>query len=54
MPANMLSAVQNPMPVEQYLLSEVSAGRISGPFLLAEVPLVHVSRFGVIPKSGTQ
>ena len=52
-PANMLSAVQNPMPVEQYLLTEVSAGRISGPFRLDEVPLVHVRRFGVIPKSGT-
>ena len=49
-PANMLSAVRTPMPVEQYLLSEVLAGRISGPFPLAEVPLVHVSRFGVIPK----
>ena len=49
----MLSAVRNPMPVEQYLLCEVLAGRISGSFPLAEVPLVLVSRFGVIPKSGT-
>lgn len=40
------------MPVEQYLLTEVSAGRISGPFWLDEVPLVHASGFGVIPKSG--
>ena len=52
-PVNMLSAVRNPMPVEQYWLTEVSAERISGPFRLDEVPLVHVSRFGVIPKSGT-
>ena len=49
--ANMLSAVRNPVPVEQYLSTELAAGRIAGPFLMSEVPWVHVSRFGVIPKN---
>ena len=48
---NMLSASQNPGPVQQYLSSEREAGRIAGPFKEQEVPEVHVSRFGVIPKS---
>ena len=48
--ANMLSAARNPRPVEQYLATELAAGRIAGPFLRSEVPLVQVSRFGVIPK----
>ena len=48
---NMLSASQNPGPVQQYLSSEREAGRIAGPFKEQEVPEVHVSRFGIIPKS---
>ena len=49
---NMVSAVQHPGPDQQYLASEQEAGRIAGPFREQEVPEVHVSRFGVIPKSG--
>ena len=49
---NMVSAVQHPGPVQQYLVSEQEAGRIADPFREQEVPEVHVSCFGVIPKSG--
>ena len=45
----MLSEVRNPRPVEQYLSTELTVGRIMGPFLVSEVPSVRVSRFGVIP-----
>ena len=47
----MLSASQNPGPVQQYRSSEREAGRITGPFKEQEVPQVHVSWFGVILKS---
>ena len=47
----MTSAVQHPGPVEQYLSSKKEAGRIAGPFREQDV---HVSHFGVIPKSGRQ
>ena len=46
----MLLAVRDPRLVEQYLATELAAGRIAGPFLRSEVPLVHVNRFGVKPK----
>ena len=39
--ANMLSAARNPRPVQQYLATELAAGRIAGPFLRSEVPLVQ-------------
>jgi hypothetical protein len=48
---NMLSALQNPSPVDDYLESEVAAGRVvevSGP----AGDVLMVSRFGVIPKRG--
>ena len=45
---NMVSAVQHPNPVQQYLASEQEAGRITGPFREQEVPEVHMSRFGVM------
>ena len=47
---NMLSAVQNPGPVEEYL----QTGRIVDPFEEGEIPAAQVSRFGVIPKANQQ
>ena len=49
---NMQSALRNPGPVVAYLEAELAANRIVGPFTTEEVPLVQVSRFGVLPKSG--
>ena len=50
--ANMPSAIESPGPVHQYLKTECAAGRVAGPFEQKEVPNVHISRFGVIPKKG--
>ena len=47
---NMLSAKQNPQVIEEYLQSEVGKGNILGPFAPGSAPLVHINRFGVIPK----
>ena len=43
----MLSVVQNPNVVQEYLVKE---GRILGPLPVSDFPMVHISRFGVIPK----
>ena len=48
---NMQSALRNPGPVVAYLEAELAADRIVGPFEADEVPLIQVSRFGLIPKS---
>ena len=47
----MPSAEESAEVVREYLLTEVSAGRILGPLDPAEYPQVHTSRFGVIPNS---
>ena len=49
---NMCSALAHPEVVEEYLAKERRDGRVLGPFPLEISPPVHVSRFGVIPKSG--
>ena len=49
--ANMRSASENPLVVDQYLLTEHSLGRVTGPFVSPLFPNLHVSWFGVIPKS---
>ena len=46
---NMQSAEENPEVVEQYLAKECGLGRVVGP--LKPDGRIHVSRFGVIPKS---
>ena len=46
----MHSALLHPDPVDDYLQSEMRAGRIVGP--LPDNSSVQISRFGVIPKSG--
>ena len=48
---NMRSAYEHPQPVEDYLATELAAGRIAGPFDPDELQHVTVSRFGVIPKA---
>ena len=48
---NMNSASDHAEFVTQYLASEVSEGRVAGPFSPHMVPGAHISRFGVIPKS---
>ena len=47
---NMKSAIINPQPVSEFIRVEVQAGRMIGP--LTDIPQVHTSRFGVIPKQG--
>ena len=38
--------------VDAYLASEVSLGRVAGPFASPPFPRLHISSFGVIPKKG--
>ena len=47
---NMLSAYQHPEVIEEYLEEECRQGRVLGPFKAGEIPGLHISRFGVIPK----
>lgn len=49
---NMHSALQHPDVVDEYIMNEVHEGRVVGPFIRGISPFAHVSRFGVIPKSG--
>ena len=46
--SNMLSALQNPGVVDNYLRAEIEEGRVLGP--VTQVSGVHINRFGVIPK----
>ena len=48
---NMKSAHENPQPVNEYLLTELAAGRIVGPFEPHLLQGAQVSCFGVIPKA---
>ena len=50
---NSEGAQEHPEVVSDYLLAEISLGRIAGPFPPQAVPQVHISRFGVIPKGQT-
>ena len=47
---NMQSALSHPKLVDDYLCTELEAGRIAGP--IPNSSHIQVSRFGVIPKSG--
>ena len=47
---NMASALLNPQVIDNYLQSEVQTGRVAGPFSQPPFSVLHVSRFGVIPK----
>ena len=45
--------VQNPNVVQEYLVKECVEGRILGPLPVSDFPMVHISRFGVIPKGSS-
>ena len=47
---NMLSATQNPHVIGEYLRKETNGGNMFGPFPMQSAPVVHLNRFGVIPK----
>ena len=47
---NMVSAIQNPEVVQEYLEKECKLGRVWGP-LSGELKDIHINRFGVIPKA---
>ena len=47
---NMNSALLHPTQIEDYLRTELQASRIVGP--IPDSPLIQISRFGVLPKSG--
>ena len=49
--ANMLSAIQQPSVIDNYLQTEIAHGRIAGPFPTSPFPYLHISRFGIIPKN---
>ena len=48
---NMRSALVHPSVIDAYLETEVSCGRVAGPFTTPPFPDLHISRFGVVPKS---
>jgi len=45
--ANMSSALVHPSVIDAYLETEVSCGRVAGPFTTLPCPELHLSRFGV-------
>ena len=50
---NLLSCIEHPDVVQEYIQKECSLGRVLGPFPRTEVPHLHISPFGVIPKKST-
>ena len=49
--SNMRSALVHPSVIHAYLETEVLHGRVAGPFTSPPFPDLHISCFGVIPKS---
>ena len=49
--SNMRSATDHPDVVDEYLRTELAAGRLAGPFIAPPLRSLHVSPFGVIPKN---
>ena len=47
---NMPSASLHPSLIDQYLLTEPEKGTVAGPFSIAPIPNIHISRFRIIPK----
>lgn len=37
--------------IDAYLKTEISCGRVAGPFTMPRFPDLHISYFGVVPKS---
>ena len=48
--SNMKSAAENAGVVEEFLLTELTAGRVVGPFAQGSILAIQISPFGVIPK----
>ena len=48
---NLEGAIQHPEVVNDYLENERSLNRVAGPYNRSQLLPVHISRFGVIPKS---
>ena len=40
----------NSQVIEEYIKQEIELSNIIGPFTKAVAPVVHINRFGVIPK----
>ena len=49
--SNMRSSFVHPSVIDHYLKTEVSLGRVAGPFPSPLLPNLHISRFGIIPKT---
>ena len=49
--SNMRSATDHPNVVDEYLRTELAAGRLAAPFIAPPLRSLHVSPFGVIPKN---
>ena len=49
--SNMRSSLEHPSIIDEYLKTEVSLGWVAGPFSSPPFPILHISRFGAIPKS---
>ena len=49
--SNLRSCLDHPEVIDAYIAKEVQAGRVVGPFPAPPVPHLHISPFGVIPKS---
>ena len=49
--SNLCSCFDHPDVVDVYLAQEVQAGHVAGPFPCSPLPQLHVSPFGIIPKS---
>ena len=49
--SNMRSSFEHPFVIDSYLQTEVSSGRVAGPFSAPPLPSLHISRFGVISKN---
>ena len=47
---NMPSASLQPSVIDQYLHTELEKGRVAGPYSIAPIRNLHISRFGIIPK----
>ena len=47
---NMPLTSLQPSVIDQYLCTELEKGRVTGPFSIAPIPNLHISRFRIIPK----
>ena len=48
--SNSPSSTEHSVIIDNYLVTEIHAGRVSGPLKTSPFPTVQVSHFGVIPK----